>query len=233
MFKKVLIALLAAVTITAYSVGAYNLISARAAANGGETAAVAAALTTADNAADLAAADAAAPLADPQVRSLSANTTTTGPAWQNSVAQAEANPTGQQVAGTQGRGGQGNSTTGNGTRGRGNGARGQNQASNVPAPENGLQEWVTFSGQVSNFSENYFTLLTADGQQIPIQLGSLNYLTSLNLVLQEGEAVTVVGFWETVDTFTAGSLTMDATGEEISLRDELGRPLWSGGGPNR
>ena len=229
MYKKVLIALLAAVTITAYSVGAYNMISANAAANGGETAAVAAAGVVSD----LAAADATAPLADPQVRSLSENNSAAGPAWQNSVAQPESNPTGQQVVGTQGRGGQGNTNAGNGNRGGANGARGQNQASNVPAPENGLQEWVTFSGQVSSFSENYFTLLTADGQQLPIQLGSLNYITSLNLALQEGDAVTVVGFWETVDTFTAGTITLDATGEVINLRDEIGRPMWAGGGPNR
>ncbi len=229
MFKKVMIALLAAVTITAFSVGAYNMISARAAANGGETAAVAAAGAVTD----LGATDSTAPLADPQVRSLGENTTASGPAWQNSVAQPEANTTGQQVAGTQGRGGQGNPNAGNGNRGSGNGARGQNQASNVPSPENGLQEWVTFSGQVSNFSENYFTLLTADGQQIPVQLGSLNYIASLNLALQEGDAVTVVGFWETVDTFTAGAITLDATGEVINLRDEIGRPLWAGGGSNR
>lgn len=222
MFKKALIAVLAAVVITAGAVGTYNLISARAAGASSQTTALAAADT----------AQSVAPQAG------QAGSTAGGPRWQNNSSQAGSTASGQQAGGGQGRGRQGggnngNSTNGNGNRGNSTANQAQNNPSGTPDPQNGLQEWLTLSGQVSNFSANVFTLVTSDGQQIPVQLGSQNYVSGLGLTLQDGDAVTVVGFWETADTFTAGTLTLDASGEVISLRDDLGRPLWAGGGRNR
>ncbi len=237
MFKKALIAVLAAVLITASAVGAYNLVSARAAGTSNQTTTLAAmdnsqqtkpqpGNTSVGNTRQV----------NPQAGS--ANTPAGGPQWQNNSSQAGSMVGGQQGGGGRGRGRQGggnsgNSNSGNGNRGNSAGNQAQNNPSGTPDPQNGLQEWLTISGQVSNYSANLFTLVTADGQQIPVQLGSQNYLSGLGLTLSDGDTVTVVGFWETADTFTAGTLTLDASGEVISLRDEIGRPLWAGGGRNR
>lgn len=245
MFKKALIAVLAAVVITAVSVGAYNLITARAATNNTQNTALAAVDPAHNGTPQAGTANSSA--GGPQWQSNSArnetlqagavNSSMGGPRWQNNTAQDGLITSGQPASGGQGRGRQGggnsgNSNSGNGNRGNGAGNQAQNNPAGTPAPQNGLQEWVTFSGEVSNYTANLFTLVTAEGQQIPVQLGSQNYISSLGLSLQNGDPITVVGFWETADTFTAGNLTLDATGEVISLRDDLGRPLWSGGGRN-
>lgn len=246
MFKKALIAVLAAIVITAVSVGAYNLITARAATNNTQNTALAA-VDSAHNGTPQSG-TANSTVVGPQwqnntapngnLQAGAANSTMGGPRWQNSAPQDGSNAVGQPSSGGQGRGRQGggnsgNSNSGNGNRGNGAGNQAQNNPAGTPAPQNGLQEWVTFSGEVSNYTANLFTLVTPDGQQIPVQLGSQNYISGLGLSLQDGDPVTVVGFWETVDTFTAGTLTLDATGAVISLRDEVGRPLWAGGGRNR
>lgn len=115
--------------------------------------------------------------------------------------------------------------------------RSQNRAANVdpgsrtvgePNPQNGLTEWVTYSGTVTAYSGAQFTLVTADGQSIPAEPGNISYQSEIGLALQDGEAVTVTGFWDANGGLALGSLTLDSTGETFTFRDELGRPLWSG-----
>jgi hypothetical protein len=133
------------------------------------------------------------------------------------------------VAGN-GQGGQGRGAGNGGGGGRGQGAQGQQGGgSGVPNPQNGLTEWVTISGVVSNLAVPDLTLVTDDGQTIVVQLGSASYLSSIGLSLSEGDAVTLNGFYETGGSLAVGSITIDATGQTFTLRDELGRPTWRGG----
>ena len=125
--------------------------------------------------------------------------------------------------------------------GQGNQFHGENGQGNLdangagtPAPQNGLTEWVTFSGVVSDYVAPKFALLTQDGQSIPAELGNSNYVSGLGLALQNGDAVTVTGFWDTNGGLALKSLTLDNTGQTFAFRDDLGRPLWAGGqGHNR
>ncbi len=118
---------------------------------------------------------------------------------------------------------------GNG-RGQGNQQHGGNgDGSGVPAPQNGLTEWVTYSGVVSSYAAPGFSLLTQDGQSIAAELGNVSYLNTLGLALQNGDKVTVTGFLDTNGGLALKSLTLESTGQTYNFRDDLGRPLWAGG----
>lgn len=119
---------------------------------------------------------------------------------------------------------------GNGRGGRWQGETGHGvQNGNAqPAPQNGLTEWQTLSGAASNIALPSFTLIASDGQAIPVELGNVNYVASLGLVIQDGDRVTVTGYWDPSGVFAVGQITT-ASGATLSLRDDYGRPLWGGG----
>lgn len=120
----------------------------------------------------------------------------------------------------------------NGSGGRGNGRRGGQNGGNNPNPQNGLSDWVTLQGTVTNIALPEFTLVTADGASIIVQLGNPNYLDQIGLTLSEGEAVTLTGAYDANGALAVSSLTNDTTGATYTLRDPNGRPAWAGGKGN-
>ncbi len=66
-----------------------------------------------------------------------------------------------------------------------------------------------------------------------VSLGPCGYWASHGVALAIGDAVVVEGYSEEDGTLAARSLTIVATGEAVVLRDDSGRPLWSGGRRNR
>ena len=89
---------------------------------------------------------------------------------------------------------------------------------------------VSYTGWVSAYAAPEFTLLTADGQAILVQLGNQGYAESLGLVLQDGEEVTVTGFIDSSGALAVTSITLQSTGQTYTLRDSAtGRPSWAGG----
>lgn len=99
----------------------------------------------------------------------------------------------------------------------------------IPDPQNGLTEWLTYSGTVSAYAAPNFTLITADGQSLAAELGNTTYVAGLGLTLKDGDAVTVVGFVDANGGLALKSLTLTATGETFNFRDDTARPLWAGG----
>ena len=127
-------------------------------------------------------------------------------------------------AGTQNGSGQGGAGRGNGGQGQAGAGAGQAQ------PQNGFTEWVTYSGTVSEYVAPNFNLQTTDGQIIAVQLGNLNYVNSLGLVIHDGDLVTVTGFVDPEGSLAVGQITLDASGQTFTMRGETGRPMWAGGG---
>ena len=123
----------------------------------------------------------------------------------------------------QGQGGQGQ------RRGQGQGGQG-GQGGFSGVPQNGFTNYSTYQGTVSNYTAPNFTLVTADGQKLAVELGSLNYISSLGLNLKDGDAVTVSAFTGPNGVLTVGKITLDATGQTYTLRSDQGRPMWAGGG---
>jgi len=148
-----------------------------------------------------------------------------GNQWQGSQEQST------QELNNQGQGNQGNGRGGNGKGGNGN--RGANQGSSTNAdPQNGMVEWVTLHGTVSNYTVPYFTLTSDMGQTLTAQLGDLGFVEEIGFSLQDGDSVIITGYWDASSGFAVGTITLDETGQSFTLRDELGRPLWSGGRTN-
>jgi hypothetical protein len=71
-------------------------------------------------------------------------------------------------------------------------------------------------------------IMTDEGQEITVGTGP-GYMEEQGFVLQAGERVQVLGYWED-DELKAAQLTRLQDGQTITLRDQLGRPAWAGNG---
>ncbi len=122
------------------------------------------------------------------------------------------------------------STNGNGYHGGQEASRGD--GTGVPSPQANAGELSTYSGTVTSVAGNVFTMNPGDGSSMTVQLGNSYYVETVGLALQEGDSVTVTGFWETPDTFTVQAIDVDEGGTPgtFVLREESGRPMWAGGG---
>lgn len=98
-----------------------------------------------------------------------------------------------------------------------------------PQPQAAVTEWVTVRGTVTAVELNALSLETADGEMMAVQLGPEHFWTTLGVALAAGDQVEVIGFYEDESSFSAGTVTLLATGEILTLRDDDGRPLWAGG----
>ena len=68
----------------------------------------------------------------------------------------------------------------------------------------------------------------SDGKKLTVGTGPM-YMTSQGFILQAGEPVQVLGYWEDHE-FKAAQVTRLTDGQTLTLRDELGRPAWAGAG---
>jgi hypothetical protein len=215
MLKKVMVFSLMTVIAIAVGVSALNVFASQA--DGVENAAVSSAPVN-----DLVAG------AGAQAGSRGGKTDTGGGSWQSQT------PTQGGQGGRYGQGGNGQGGNGQGGRGQGQGAgNGAGTNSGIPSPQAAQNEIVTLQGVVSTYAAPNLTLLTDDGQTVFAQMGNQRFVSDLGIELQAGAAVTLVGFFETSDTFAIISLTLDADGTTYTLRDQgTGRPMWAGGPKN-
>ena len=124
--------------------------------------------------------------------------------------------------------GEGNGRGGGNSRGGGNNAAERQYPNYETAPA----EWSTVEGIVVQVPDVGVELVieTTEGEQFVIGTGPLD-LAAQDFALQTGEAIQVMGYWEE-DEFKAAQLTQLETGQTLALRDEYGRPAWSGEGRN-
>lgn len=142
--------------------------------------------------------------------------------------------------GQRGQGGADNSVTyGQGQRGQGQGrgsgsdeASGQgisgNTGSGAGQVQNGTTrtlEWETVTGTVLAI-DGEVTVETAAGEML-VGMGQSAYWESFELGL--GDEIRVTGFYEDGE-FKAGTVENLTSGGTITLRDDSGRPMWSGRG---
>ena len=86
-------------------------------------------------------------------------------------------------------------------------------------------EWESLTGKVIAVDGDV-TIQTAEGQVL-IGMGQSAYREGFGL--EVGDEITMLGFHED-GAFKAGTVENLTTGEMIVLRDETGRPMWSGQG---
>lgn len=155
-----------------------------------------------------------------------------GRGGQNSEARAagqNAAPGGQtegQRGGGYGRGRQNNAAPAAGQN-AGRGAQQSNPAPNVG--QTGVSEWAEVSGVVMSADETALVVQTADGATVEIINRPWSFAVSQGFMAEAGDQVTLTGFYEG-DTFEAAQISDATSGEAVSIRDNVGRPLWAGGG---
>jgi hypothetical protein len=86
-------------------------------------------------------------------------------------------------------------------------------------------EWVTVTGSVTSVGGEV-TLQTAEGEVL-VGMGQAAYWDAF--AIEVGQELTVIGFYEDGE-FKAGTVEDLTAGDTITLRDETGRPMWSGSG---
>lgn len=124
--------------------------------------------------------------------------------------------------------GQGQGRGGNGQGGGyGRSASVERQYANYEAP---LGDWTTYEGTVLQSPETggELVIMTDDGQEVMVGTGP-GYMEAQGFVLMAGERVQVQGYWEGGE-LKAAQVTRLRDGQTITLRDQLGRPAWSGAG---
>jgi hypothetical protein len=117
--------------------------------------------------------------------------------------------------------------------------RGQDQGYRSDEPGRGgyyglprADEWLTVSGEIAALDQTTLAVQTDDGQTLLINLGPPRFWESQDVSLEVGEQVTVRYFAEDGE-FQAGEVTVEATGDQLLLRDSDGRPMWAGRGQGR
>jgi hypothetical protein len=87
--------------------------------------------------------------------------------------------------------------------------------------------YVTIEGMVTQApAAGIDMILETDEGAVQIGTGP-GYLDEVGYTIQNGEQLLVTGFWEDGE-FKASEITRSADGASIVLRDEFGRPMWSG-----
>lgn len=91
-------------------------------------------------------------------------------------------------------------------------------------------DWATYEGTVVETPETggELVVMTDDGQEVMVGTGP-GYMEAQGFVLMAGERVQVQGYWEGGE-LKAAQVTRLRDGQTITLRDQLGRPAWSGAG---
>jgi hypothetical protein len=89
-------------------------------------------------------------------------------------------------------------------------------------------EWKTLEGTVTAVSETTITIAAADGTPIVLENRPWQYALSMGFSVKTGDKLILTGFYETPETFTAAGIQNITSGASVKLRDESGRPMWSG-----
>lgn len=90
---------------------------------------------------------------------------------------------------------------------------------------------IVYNGTVAQAPAAGVDLILQTGSEaVTIGVGP-SALTDLGVQLAVGDELEVVGFWENGE-FKANTITRLSDGLTVTLRDEIGRPYWSGGVQN-
>lgn len=106
----------------------------------------------------------------------------------------------------------------------------QTTTNSVAAPQESVGDPWTASGTITTLDTIGFTLSASDGTSTYIELGPASYWQAQGVALAVGDSVTVNGY-ASAGQYHAGTVTL-ASGQTLTLRDQAGRPMWSGGAGN-
>jgi hypothetical protein len=120
----------------------------------------------------------------------------------------------------------------------GQGGNGRNRGGDQPTQQNGKlkeqaqkndTEWISYSASVVEVNQETLTLEQVDGAQLVIEGRAWRYAQESGFTAAPGHEVHVKGFYEEGE-FKLGTMEDLTTRASVEVRDESGRPLWSGRG---
>lgn len=88
--------------------------------------------------------------------------------------------------------------------------------------------WITRQGAVETCDESMLMIAAADGEAWEIGGRAWAYAQEQGFAAQSGDQLVVVGFYED-DEFKPAQVENRTSGQRVTLRDDAGRPMWSGG----
>ncbi len=101
--------------------------------------------------------------------------------------------------------------------------KGRNNENN--AQDDSEHEWVTITGTVSSILPRGMLVAEDGGQLIEVARRTWRFAQEQSFTPQIGDQIALVGFYEGGE-FELAHLTNLTNGQTVSLRDELGHPLW-------
>jgi hypothetical protein len=115
--------------------------------------------------------------------------------------------------------------------GEGQGGQGQGNGNGSGEPQAMVnKEWITLSGTVNALTQQGLVVDTAEMGQFTLQMGPPWFATDQGVTFNPGDIVSIIGLSHDGNTFQAGEITNETTGQKLLLRDPNGRPLWAGRG---
>lgn len=118
------------------------------------------------------------------------------------------------------------STSEDGWRGGGGNAQTPDENTGIGLAE--VDAWLTFTGTVESVSQDLWAITLADGSTLEIEGRKLSFMLEQGFVVEVGDNLTLTGFYEG-ESIEIGQIMKTNSGEMITIRDQNGRPLWSGG----
>lgn len=95
--------------------------------------------------------------------------------------------------------------------------------------ESRVSEWLTVEGVVVSVADAEMIFRVGAGSDIMVEGRPWQFAAEQGFTPEVGDEVTVVGFYEDGE-FKAGRIDDTARGQSVTLRDQDGRPGWSGQG---
>lgn len=116
--------------------------------------------------------------------------------------------------------------------------RGQTSARQQGRQSNGLSneqsqtaKWLTLEGTAKSADENALIVATTSGSTISVQNRAWWFAQEQGFQVAVGDSLRLSGFLDRINgEFETAQIENLTSGQSINLRDESGRPLWSGRG---
>ena len=99
---------------------------------------------------------------------------------------------------------------------------------------NYVQELIEKKAIVGNVEMGEWSLILDDGSDLILEGRSIVYAVQNRFIPSEGDVILLSGFLDELGNFEIACMKNVDSGEELTLRDQNGQPLWGrGGGGNR
>lgn len=118
-----------------------------------------------------------------------------------------------------------------GQRGQAAGRQQGGQAESFRKEQPWAAEWLTLEGIAKSVDDNTLIVATTSGETISVQNRAWWYAQEQGVRVAVGDSLRLSGFFDSLNgEFETARIENLTSGQIIRLRDENGRPLWSGRG---